>query len=164
MGEAVLGDVAPVREPHYILELLDVADHLFERVGHVGAPAELGVDQGVDTPRDAAQSLLIDEIERRLKALVSDLAIRLAAAPGAPVVEVPVLRNDGDRLTAGLDHVGQVVVALITAPGVALLGQNPEGLLGMQAAWPHPADWLLPCRLADDTVALLDFGALLFWR
>src|SRR5690242_17389254 len=128
LRDAVIRDVAAVREPDELVELLQVTDHLFEGERHVRPPAEFCMDQRVDAAGSAAERLFTHVIKSRLETLKRDLAVRLPAAPRAPVVEVPVLRNDCDRPTRGFDDIRQIVVALIAAPGVAFLGEDAERL------------------------------------
>src|SRR5882757_9698697 len=44
----VVGDLVAGREPHYLVMLMHVADHLLEGVGHEGTAAERGMHQSVD--------------------------------------------------------------------------------------------------------------------
>src|SRR6185312_14060237 len=122
-AQHVIGDLRARREPDLVLIALEILDHLLEGMRHIGAAAELGMDQGVDAPRLAAQGLLIDEIEGVGEGLDGMRAAVGAAGPGAPVVEVPVLGHDHHALAIDFHHIGVIVVALVARPGVAFVGE-----------------------------------------
>jgi len=61
MRQAVLRDLAPMGKPHYLFELLNVTNHLFEGICHVGPPPKLGMNEGIDAPGPAAQGFLDKE-------------------------------------------------------------------------------------------------------
>src|SRR5579883_496609 len=164
VGKHMIGDLVAGRVPDQIIVLAHVADHLLECVCHIGPAAKLGMYQRVDAAGLAAQRLLDHEVETILERLKRHVAVAGAAVPGAPVVEEPVLGHDHHALAIDLDHIGQVVVALIAAPGVALLGKNPERLAGVVPARADPADRLLADDVLDDAADGADFGALLVRR
>src|SRR5882672_1986024 len=93
-------------------------------------------------------------------------AISLDEAPplGAPVVEEPMFWHDHHTLAVDLDHIGQIVVALVAAPGVALVGEDAERLARVVPAGADPADRLLADHVRDDAVDGADFRALLVRR
>ena len=83
LAQQIVGDFAPVGDPDLIPELLDVADHAFDRAGKVWPAPQFGVGDDVDIARPPAKGLFIQKIEGLLE-------------PGDEVVAIAKPRYDVD--------------------------------------------------------------------
>src|SRR3954454_467629 len=103
-------DFAPQRDPDFVAILLRVTDHLLERRRNVWPAAEFCVHDHVHRAGTAAQSLLIDIVERGLEALEIGGRVAEPAGPGTPVVGVVELWDHRDALAVRLRDIRYVVV------------------------------------------------------
>ena len=75
-----------------------------------------------------------------------------------------MLRHDHHAFSVDLDHIGEIIIALVAAPSVALVGQYAERLARVMSVRAHPADRLFAGDVPHDAIDLADFLALLVRR